>query len=321
MRIVSLLPAATEIVGILGQLNDLVGVSHDCDYPPDVSTKPRVTRCVIDGAGLSSAAIDRQVRERIASTGTLYTLDEPLLRRLEPDVILTQRLCDVCAVGFGSVAALASTLPAPPQVLNLEPSCLADIFKNIRSVARTLGSPDRGDAALALLSQRVEAVKAATAQVTHRPNCLLLEWIDPLFSSGHWGPELVELAGGRDPLNIKGQRSARIRWDDVLDVQPQVIVLACCGHRPERTLDDLSILRQYTGWESLSAVRDGRVYVVNGSAHFNRPGPRIVDSLEILAEIIHPDLFAGRFPDRGILCVANEPDRSRTVSAAQSSPA
>jgi iron complex transport system substrate-binding protein len=303
MRIVSLLPAATEIVGILGQLDYLVGVSHECDYPPEVNGNPRVTHCPIHGAGLPSAEIDRWVRETLASTGTLYGLDEPLLRRLQPDMILTQRLCDVWAVDFGSVAAFAATLPGPPQVVNLEPSCLADIFENIRWVARLLGVPERGDAAVVALAERVKAVQARSAHTTHRPRCFLMEWIDPPYCSGHWGPELVELARGIDPLGLMGKDSTRIPWESVLNAQPEVIVLACCGHRPERTIDDLPVLRQYPGWESLPAVRSGRVYAVDGSAYFSRPGPRLVDSLEILAELIHPDAFKGCFPDRGVRCV------------------
>ena len=303
MRIVSLLPAATEIVGILGQADHLVGVSHECDYPPEVNAKPRVTHCPIYGAGLSSAAIDRWVRETLASTGTLYTLDEPLLHDLKPDLILTQRLCDVCAVGFGSVMALAAALPGPPQVVNLEPSCLADIFENIRCVGRVLGVPERADAAITELSGRVEAAQARLAHVRQRPKCFLMEWIDPPYCSGHWGPELVELAGGVEPLGRKGRDSTRIPWDTVLDAQPDAIVLACCGQHSQRTLADLPILRQYPGWESLPAVRSGRVFAVDGSAYFSRPGPRIVDSLEILAEILHPNLFRGCYPDRGTLCV------------------
>lgn len=304
MRIVSLLPAATEIVGVLGQLDRLVGVSHECDFPPAVNAMPRVTRCPIHEAGLSSAEIDLWVRETLALTGTLYSLDEPLLRRLEPDVILTQRLCDVCAVGFGSVQAFADTLPNHPQVVNLEPSSLADIFENIRIVGRVLDVPERADAAVAALAGRVQAVRVRVANVAHRPKCFLMEWIDPPFCSGHWGPELVAIAGGTDPLGRLGEDSTRIRWESVLDARPDVIVLACCGYQTQRTISDMPILRGYPGWDDLPAVRNGRVYVVDGSAYFNRPGPRVVDSLEILAEVIHPELFAGQFPDRGVVCVA-----------------
>lgn len=303
MWIVSLLPAATEIAAALGLLDHLVGVSHECDFPPEVNGKPRVTHCPIHDGGLSSADVDRWVRETLASSGTLYTMDEELLRRLAPDAILTQRLCDVCAVGYGSVAALAATLPGPPQVVNLEPSSLADIFDDIRRVAQVAGVVERGQTVIATLEQRVETVRARAIRAEHRPVCVLLEWIDPPYGSGHWGPELVEIAGGMDPVGRRGEDSTRIPWERVLEAQPEVIVVACCGYQQERARRDLPILAGYAGWNTLPAVRDGRVYVVDGSAYFSRPGPRVVDSLEILAEVIHPELFAGHFPDRGVLRV------------------
>lgn len=307
MRIVSLLPAATEIVGVLGQLDSLVGVSHECDFPSEANDKPRVTFCPIHGAELPSAEVDRWVRETLASTGTLYRMDEALLRRLKPDVILTQRLCDVCAVDYGSVAAFAATLPGPPQVVNLEPSFLADIFEDIRRVAQALGVPERGDLAVQALRHRVEAVQARLNQIRHRPRCFLMEWIDPPFCSGHWGPELVEFAGGIDPLGLKGRDSSRIPWERVLEAQPEIIVLACCGYTVQRTLKDLPILQGYPGYADLPAAREGRVCVVDGSAYFSRPGPRIVDSLEILAEIILPEVFHGTFPDRGVIFLDSAP--------------
>jgi iron complex transport system substrate-binding protein len=303
MRVVSLLPAATEIVGSLGLLDQLVGVSHECDYPPEVNDRPRVTHCAIHQSGLPSAEVDRWVRDQLTSAGTLYTLDEGLLRRLRPDVILTQRLCDVCAVAYGSVAAMAARLPGPPRVVNLEPSSLVDIFANIRLVADVLGAPERGAAVVAGLAGRVEAVRGRAAQARHRPRCFLMEWIDPVFCSGHWGPELVELAGGHDPLGLHGRDSTRVPWEHVLDARPEVIVLACCGYDVNRTLRDVPILERYPGWDTLPAVRQGRVYAVDGSAYFSRPGPRVVDSLEVLAEILHPDLFAGLFLERGVVRV------------------
>jgi iron complex transport system substrate-binding protein len=300
MRVVSLLPAATEIVASLGRLDTLVGVSHECDYPAEVNGKPRITHCAIHGAGLASAEIDRWVAETLTSTGTLYTLDESLLRELRPEIILTQRLCDVCAVDYGSVQAFASTLPGPPEVVNLEPNSLADIFENIRLVGQVLGVSDRAQIVVGELTERVERIKARVSEVTRRPRCFLMEWIDPPYCSGHWGPELVEIAGGTDLLGLKGKDSVRIRWEKVLEAQPEVIVLACCGNDVARTLEDLPILAGYPGWQDLPAVSGGRVWAVNGSAYFSRPGPRIVDSLEILADILHPELFRGSFPDRGV---------------------
>jgi iron complex transport system substrate-binding protein len=299
-RIVSLLPAATEMVGALGLMDDLVGVSHECDFPPEARTRPQVTQCPIHGSGLPSGRIDTWVTETLTRTGTLYTMDEPLLRRLRPDLILTQRLCDVCAVGYDSVAGFAATLPGPPRVVNLEPASLADIFADIRRVADAAGVPERARAVVAALEARVASVRRAVAAAAWRPRCLVLEWVDPPFASGHWNPELVEIAGGIDPLGRKGQPARRVSWPDVLESDPEVLVLACCGFDLGRTREDVPLLREREGWAALRAVREGRVYAVDGSQYFSRPGPRVVDSLEILAEVLHPRVFAGAFPARAV---------------------
>lgn len=228
-RVISLLPAATEIVASLGMLDSLVGVSHECDYPVEVNRKPRVTHCEIHGAGLPSAEIDRWVRDRLRASGTLYTMDEDLVRRLRPDAILTQRLCDVCAVAYGTVAGFAVTLPGPPRVVNLEPSSLADILHDIRAVGEVLGVPERAEVVVASLAGRVEAVRRRAVGAP-RLRCVLLEWIDPPFCAGHWGPELVEIAGGTDPVGRRGEDSVAIPWDAVLEAAPEVLVVACCGY-------------------------------------------------------------------------------------------
>jgi iron complex transport system substrate-binding protein len=237
--------------------------------------------------------VDEWVRRTLREKGAIYTIDEPLLRDLRPDVILTQKLCDVCAVGFDTVARLAATLPGPPRVVNLEPSSLSEIFENIRSVAEVCGVPDRAEGVLAGLSARVETVRRRAAEIDHRPRCLLVEWVDPLFCAGHWGPELVEIAGGSDPLGRKHERSVQISWDQAVDAQPEVMVLALCGYDVARARRDFELLRAYSGFESLPAARAARVYAVDASALFARPGPRIVDSLELLAGILHP----GEFPE------------------------
>jgi len=303
MRVVSLLPAATEIVAALGATGQLVGVSHECDHPPEVNTKPRVTHCEIHGGALASDAVDRWVTERLATTGTLYTLDEDLVRRLAPDVLLTQRLCDVCAVGYESVTAFAATLPEPPRVVSLAPSSLGDILADIRTVGDALGMPERAVTVVAGLEARIAAVRAATAPLPRR-RCVLLEWIAPPFRSGHWGPELVEIAGGDELLGKRGEDAARVPWADVVTAAPEVLVLACCGYDVARTLADVPLLRAAPGWDTLPAVRTGNVFAVDGSAYFSRPGPRIVDSLELLAEILHPECFAGRFSTRAVARVA-----------------
>ncbi len=202
-RIVSLLPAATEIAAALGLMENVVGVSHECDFPEAANARPRVTRCPVHDAGLSSREVDEWVRSALRENGTIYTIDETLLRELRPAVILTQKLCDVCAVGYRTVARLAQTLPGPPKVVSLEPSSLADIFNDMHRVANVCGVPENADKVIAGLSRRVEAIRERAARIEKRPRCFLMEWVDPPFCSGHWGPELVEIAGGLDSLGQK----------------------------------------------------------------------------------------------------------------------
>jgi iron complex transport system substrate-binding protein len=304
-RIVSLLPAATEIAAALGLMNRIVGVSHECDFPCDANERPRVTCCPVHDAGLTSREVDEWVRSALHKNGTVYTIDESLLRKLQPDLILTQRLCDVCAVGYGTVAKLAQTLPGPPRVVNLEPTSLADIFDDIRRVAEACDVRERAEKLIEDLSERVESVRQRSAKIPDRRRCFLMEWVDPPFCSGHWGPELVEIAGGHDPLGRKHQPSAQIDWQQVLDAHPEIIVLALCGYDSDRARRDYELLRRFPGFGSIPAAASGQVYVVNASAYFARPGPRIVDSLEILAGILHPSEFP-EFVSRG-------PDDPRVV--------
>ena len=290
-RIVSLLPAATEIAAALGLIDEIVGVSHECDYPAEANKRPRVTHCRIHHTGLTSREVDELVRRALHENGTIYTIDEPLLRQLRPNVILTQKLCDVCAVGYGTVARLAETLPGSPRVVNLEPSSLSDIFNDIRRVAQACGVPECAGEVIDKLSTRVEAVRNRAAQTTHRPRCFLMEWVDPPFCSGHRGPELVEIAGGQDPLGRKYLPSVRIDWNAVLDARPEVIVLALCGYDIDLARRDYELLRRFPGFDSIPASRHGQTYLVDARAYFARPGPRIVDSLEMLAGILHPEEF------------------------------
>jgi iron complex transport system substrate-binding protein len=304
-RIVSLLPAATEIAAALGLMNRIIGVSHECDFPCDANERPRVTCCPVHDAGLTSREVDEWVRSALHKNGTVYTIDESLLRKLRPDLILTQKLCDVCAVGYGTVAKLAQTLPGPPRVVNLEPTSLADIFDDIRHVAEACDVRERAEELIKDLTQRVESVRQRSAKIPDRRRCFLMEWVDPPFCSGHWGPELVEIAGGHDPLGRKHQPSAQIDWQQVLDAHPEIIVLALCGYDIARARRDYELLRRFPGFGSIPAAASGQVYVVNASAYFARPGPRIVDSLEILAGILHPSEFP-EFVSRG-------PDDPRVV--------
>src|SRR5215472_2107639 len=229
-RIVSLLPAATEIAAALGLMNRIVGVSHECDFPRDANERPRVTCCPVHGAGLTSREMDEWVRNALHKNGTVYTIDESLLRKLRPDVILTQKLCDVCAVGYQTVSKLAQTLPGPPRLVNLEPTSLADVFEDIRRVADVCDVRERAEKLIEDLLARVENVRQRSAKIPDRRRCFLMEWEDPPFCAGHWGPELVEMAGGHNPLGRKHQPSTQIDWQQVLDVRPEIIVLALCGY-------------------------------------------------------------------------------------------
>ena len=300
MRIVSLLPAATEIVDALGMMDHLVGVSHECNYPESARMKPRVTGCEIHGDQVSSRDIDRWVSQKLSQGEDLFTLDEAKLRELQPDLILTQRLCDVCAPAYGSVMALAQTLDDPPKVLNLEPSSLEEIFQDIQRVADTLGVSATGERLIQSLRERVRSVQHRVEGTARSPRVAVIEWLDPVFCSGHWTPELVAIAGGHEVLGRPGRDSVRMTWAEVRAAEPEILVIACCGQSAERALQDWDRVQCLPDIQALPAVAQGRVFVADGNAYFSRPGPRVVDTLEILAEVIHPERFSGMYPDRGL---------------------
>lgn len=289
MRIVSLLPSATEIVCSLGLDGELVGVTHECDHPPFVRALPKVTRTLLP-YDASSDRIDALVREQLTAGHALYHLDMDVLGALEPDLIVTQALCDVCAVAEAEVLEAACRLPGNPPVVNLEPMTLAEVLGAIEAVGAATGRADRAAVVVRGLKARVDAVAARTASIpaSERPRVAFLEWIDPLFNGGHWTPELIALAGGVDVLGSPEAPSRTITWEAVRGAGPDVIFVACCGFTTERALEDLPLLQGRDGWDDLPAVREGRVYFSDGNAFFSRPGPRIVDSLEVLAAALHP---------------------------------
>lgn len=282
MRIVSLVPSATEIVYALGLGEHLVARSHECDYPPEVEQVPIITYSLIP-PDLPSSEIDRMVSATLMTHATLYGLNLELLQALEPDLLITQALCDVCAVSFNSVQEAVAALSPRTRVLNLKPTTLQSVMDTFQMVADAAGVPERGRELVRQFQARVERVRERTQ---HRPPVRLtfLEWIDPPFACGHWTPELIQLAGGIDGHGKAGQPSRRMEWQEVLDWQPEAIVIACCGFTIERTMQDLPILEQMPGWETLPAVRHGQVFITDGNAYFSRPGPRLADSLEWLAE-------------------------------------
>lgn len=296
MRICSFLPSATEIVYALGLGDQLYGVTQSCDYPADARSKPAVVRSILDGQELSSTEIDRIVIEHARRGESVYQIDMHALRTADPDLILTQELCDVCAVGYQDVLTQTKSLPKVPQVLSLSPNTLEDVFQDMLKVGEVTGTSERASAAVTALRARVEQVRQRAAQASTRPRTFCLEWLDPMFLSGHWVSEMVEIAGGTDGLGDSHTPSIRTTWERVCAYQPELIVIMPCGFDVPRTLQELDALRALPGWSDLPAVRASRVYAVNGGAYFSRSGPRLVEGLEILAQIVHPELFPWTVP-------------------------
>jgi iron complex transport system substrate-binding protein len=292
MRIVSLLPSATEILALVGLEEQLVGVSHECDYPPAVQKLPHVTRSAIHG-GLPSVEIDSLVRQQLENEQALYHLNMDLLHELQPDLIVTQALCDVCAVAASEVDAAACQLPGNPKVINLEPMCLQEVFDTIALVGEETGHQPEARKALQQLQDRVNRVRemGATIAEPDKPRVGFLEWITPLFNAGHWTPELIDYAGGIDCLGSKHQPSHTVSPQELIAARPDVLFVAQCGFREERCRQDLPALAKIPGIESLPCTHAGELYYTDGNAYFSRPGPRLVDSLEIMAHCLHPERF------------------------------
>ena len=290
MNIVSLLPSATEIICSLGLQSQLVGVSHECDYPTSVALLPHVTRSQIPSAA-TSAEIDEMVRKELHNNRALYSLNEKTLKDLQPDLIVTQALCEVCAVAKSEVLSAAKQLASQPKVVNLEPETLSQVLDSIRMVADAADVSESAESVIRALVARTEQVQTCVAKSTKRPRIAFLEWLDPPFSSGHWTPELVAMAGGIEILAEPGQRSRTLTWNEIASTEPDIIFIACCGFDETRSMQDVRQIESLPQWKSLPAVRNNQVYVTNGSAYFSRPGPRLVDSLEMLAATFHPDCF------------------------------
>jgi iron complex transport system substrate-binding protein len=284
MRIVSLVPSATEMLFALDLGSQVVAVTHECDYPPEVRDLPKITRDVLP-AGLSAAQIDAAVKERTLAGQSIYELDAEALQELQPDLIVTQALCSVCAVSYDDVRAIAEEIDTQPMVISLDPHTVGEVLGDARTIAQ---ATDRRDAAVELVSEaaaRIDRVRLAV-RGARRPRVVALEWLDPPFAAGHWIPQLIEFAGGEDVLGFAGENSEQRSWEEVAAVQPDIVVVMPCGYDAEIAHREAEMHR-----DELAAVGAGEVVAVDASAYFSRPGPRIVEGLELLANILHPELL------------------------------
>jgi iron complex transport system substrate-binding protein len=284
MRIVSLVPSATETLFALGLGPDVIAVTHECDYPAAVLDLPKITRDVLE-PGLSPREIDTAVKERTLAGLSIYELDEELLRDLRPDLIVTQELCSVCAVSYDDVRAIADEIETHPRVVSLDPHTVGEVLGDVRTLAQLTDRKDAGVDLIREASARIDRVRVA-ARGARRPRVAALEWLDPPFAAGHWVPQLIEYAGGGDALGFAGEKSEETTWDMVAAAQPDVVVVMPCGYDAEIAHREAEMHR-----DELAHVGAGEVVAVDAAAYFSRPGPRIIDGLELLAHILHPELF------------------------------
>ena len=295
MRIVSFLPSATEVAFALGVGDDIVGVSHECDYPPEAKLRPAVVHCAIPLEEMTPAEIDSAVSTQIHVGGTIYTVDVDLLRILDPDLILAQDLCEVCAPSGNETERAIQALDGRAKVLTLAPRCLREIQENLRQLAEIT---DRRQVSETLIASQNERLARLANELRGAPRrrVFFLEWIDPIFCGGHWVPEMIELAGGFDALGRKGGDSVRIHWQDVLRWAPEVLVVSPCGAHLESAIEQGRAFLRDPRWSALPAVESGDVFAVDASSYFARPGPRVFDGIEVLAHLLHPDRVPERVP-------------------------
>jgi iron complex transport system substrate-binding protein len=298
-KIVSLLPAATEIVCALGLESNLVGRSHECDYPESIKHLPVCSEANFPD-GLSSNAIDQKVKEILADALSVYTVKREVIKELAPDVVITQAQCEVCAVSLEEVeAALDNYLDKQTRIVSLEPHKLDDIYIDISNVAAALHVVEAGNELIENLQERTDIIRHKLKYVESRPTVACIEWLEPLMVSGNWIPEMVNMAGGSAILGEAGKHSPFVEWDAILQADPEIIIVMPCGFSIERTMREIDLLLNLPGFAAMQAVKNNRFYIVDGNQYFNRPGPRIVDSVEILAEIIHPKFFSFGYEGNG----------------------
>jgi iron complex transport system substrate-binding protein len=284
VRIVSLVPSATETLFALGLFDEVIAVTHECDWPPEAAELPRITQDALPD-GLSAGEIDAAVRERTERGESIYTLDTELLEELEPDLIVTQALCAVCAVSYDDVRAVAERIPSHPQVISLDPSTLGEVLDDVRTLAEATNRRAEGVALVHDASTRIDRVRLAV-RASERPKVAALEWLDPPFVAGHWTPQLIDYAGGEDVLGLPGEHSAATTWEVVAATAPDVVVVMPCGYEAWRAREEAETFR-----EQLESVGAEHIVAVEAAAYFSRPGPRLIEGLELLAWLLHPERF------------------------------
>jgi iron complex transport system substrate-binding protein len=288
MRICSLLPSATEVIALLGLSDELVGVSHECDYPPSVKSLPIMVEPMIPPDGLASADIDRRVSQLVVSGQRLYRLNDSLLQHAQPDLILSQDLCHVCAVTPDQLHDAISSMPRRPNVLTLNPGTVHDVIDDVVRIGNAANRPAEGQRLAAHLRKRLDAVHTRVRDISYRPRVVCIEWLSPLYIAGHWVPEMVQFAGGQDVLSKPGSPSRVVTWDDVLAATPDILIVMPCGFSVERTHQELCQLMQQPGQWRLSSDLAQHTFLVDASSYFSRPGPRLIDGIELLAALLHP---------------------------------
>ncbi len=291
MRICSFLPSATEILYELDLGDSVVGVTHECDYPSDASKKTVVVRSSFDASKLTSEEIDNMIVQLVRQGKDIYVVDDAALRKANPDLIVAQGLCEVCSPHMKELDRAKNILGNKPKIIVIDPHDLNGILASIEQVAKAVGREKKGKDILQALRKRIDHVRSVTKNAKHAPKVLCIEWLDPIFTSGHWVPQMVELAGAINGVSKSGEPSRRMKWEEVLELDPDIIVLMPCGFDVERTMKALWRIEKREEWKKLDAVKNKIVYATDASSYFSRPGPRTVTGLEILAKIIHPDLF------------------------------
>ncbi len=296
MRVCSFLPSTTEILYELGLGDNITGVTHECDYPPEARDKNMVIMSFIDPEKLSSSEIDEVVRKNAEAGKSTYLIDREALKEADPDIILTQELCDVCAVSGNEVMEAVDVLGKKPEIISLEPRTLGEILDTILIIGEVTGTYQKAKDVTGALKNRIDRIGSLLGDERDRPRVFCLEWLDPPYAAGHWVPEMVEAAGGECGIGKPGEPSFKVSWKDIVDFAPQMLFIMPCGYNIEKTLDEINTVIEQEEWFSLPSTNKGQIYILDANSYFSRPGPRVADGLEIIAKTIHPELMKGYDP-------------------------